>query len=132
MMARHPPCLSKWQPRDRGEKWLGKKTEGGGMGASVKVINTWLQTGANYGQSNLCCKRGSGENPSITGCQIEEQQETRRRFTTCDKTSIISPYGVYYSFIIDCKIRILAYYITADSLTIQKKKRMPFVFCEEL
>lgn len=45
-----------------------------------------------------------------------------RGIATCNTTSIITTYGVYYSFIIHCKIRILAYCITADRLKILKQK----------
>ena len=53
--------------------------EEGWIGGSIEVINTSLQTGANYGQSKLCCKTERGErgreSPSITGCQREGWQK---------------------------------------------------------
>ncbi len=39
------------------EREVGRVEEEGWNGGSIEVINTLLQTGANYGQSNLCCKR---------------------------------------------------------------------------
>lgn len=150
MTARHSPCLSKWQQRGLREKRL-EKERGGEVEASKendgeRSRGGWRRKGGMEGLSRWSipsCKQEpiiANRTSVVRNREGEKQRKslhhrlpdrgtakTSRRLTTCNKTSIISPYGVYYSFITHCKIRILAYYITADRFKIQKRKKSYFL-----
>lgn len=146
MTARHSPCLSKWQQRGLTEKRLKKGGRKWGEWETEREREVWRRKGGMEGllrwsiprckqepimanRSSVVRTRGGERQRNSLHHRLPERgiAKTSRRLTTCNKTSIISPYGVYYSFIIHCEIRILAYYITADRLKMQKNRKSYFL-----